>query len=151
MSYGISLVRGDSTSVVSKITDEMLPKGGTYAAREPGSMVDESELYFNITYNFAWYFYETLDAEQGIRVIYGKKGRDVKPMVEGAIAKLGVLVERERSGGKVLSETWGKDKVYDEEESERDYWFPCAKNAVKALRGIASLCDIAPDFTFTGD
>lgn len=36
---------------------------------------DCDELY--TSYNYSWYFYHYLDKEQGLRFIYGKRGRDV--------------------------------------------------------------------------
>lgn len=52
------------------------------------STINECDM--NITYNYADFYLEHIDPEQGIRWIYGKTGAEVKERLEKAILKLGI-------------------------------------------------------------
>ena len=150
MSYGIWLERGDSRSEIEKVDPKSLPKGGTYRVSD-SSELNEFDLEFNITYNFSWYFYETIDKDLGIRWIYGKKARDVVDNLKLAKEKCLSMAAMEETYGKILSETWGSGDPYDSEKVKNDYWYPCALHAAQAIDGVIQLAEIAPDFTFSGD
>lgn len=152
MSYGIYLVRGESRSEINQdISPEKFPRGGTYCIFNEGHKICEHDLYFNITYNFSWYLYKTIDENDGVRWIYGKKAKDVVLRLEIAKSICETLAKQEEKEGKILSETWGSGERYDPEKVKTDYWYPCAAHAAKAIDGLLSLAKIAPDFTFEGD
>lgn len=148
MGYGIHMERGKSRAKINaKLGD--IPKGGNYRMGDEDEAVTEADLSFHITYNYAWYLYETIDKEKGVRAIYGMKGRDARKLLEAAIPKLNEMIEQETRTRKVLSESWGKGKEYD--PASTNYWDANAKNAKKAVEGLIDLCLIAPTFTFQGD
>lgn len=148
MGYDIRMVRGKSRAKVRGQLGD-IPKGGTYRMGDADEEISDEDLSFHITYNYAWYFYETIDEKDGIRAIYGMKGRDARKLLESAIPKLNDMIEKETRTGKVLSKTWGKGQWYD--PGSEDYWAVSAKNARKAVEGLIDLCIIAPTFTFQGD
>jgi hypothetical protein len=148
MGYGIQLVRGKSRAKIrARLGD--IPKGGTYRMGGADEEISDQDLSFHITYNYSWYFYETIDKEKGVRAIYGMKGKDARKLLEAAIPKLNDMIEKETRTGKVLSQSWGKDKEYD--PASTNYWDTNARNAKKAVEGLINLCLIAPTFTFQGD
>lgn len=148
MGHSIRMERGKSRAkIIAKFGD--IPKGGNYRMGDADENVTESDLFFCVTYNYAWYFYQTIDKEKGICAIYGMKGRDARKLLEKAIPKLNDMIEKERRTGKVLSQIWGKGKDYD--DASTNYWDVSAKNAKKAVEGLINLCLIAPTFTFQGD
>lgn len=149
MSYAITLERNGSRSKIKPVKIVDLPIGGTYMlAPSDSAMVTEYDLYFNITWNYSWYFYKTL-GKDGIRFIYGKRAKDVIPTLEAALPKLDKMIEKERKTGVVLSQTWGKGNKY--KENDTNYWSISAKNAKKALENLITFGKIAPYFTFFGD
>lgn len=150
MSYSIRLVRKKSHSKIKKVSSSELPRGGTYCA-PTGDTIMEHDLFLNITYNFAWYLYKTIDEDLGVRWIYGKKGKDVIERLGQAKAKCEEMAEEEAKNKCIISETWGADEPYDEERVSHDYWYPCARHAADAISGLIFLAVIAPDFTFSGD
>ena len=148
MGYDISLVRGKSKAKLSaKMKD--IPLGGQFAISDQNRDVQDDDLNFYITYNYAWYLYQTIDKKDGVRFIYGKKAKDVLPVLEAALPKLDRMIRKEQKTGKVLSQTWGKGNDYD--DNSTDYWAISAKNAKKAVEGLIALAKLAPFFTFDGD
>lgn len=148
MGYDVWMVRGKSRAKIhARLGD--IPKGGNYRMGDADEEISERDLSFHITYNYAWYFYETIDKKDGIRAIYGMKGKDARKLLESAIPKLNDMVEKETRTGRVLSRTCGKGEKYD--PRLEDYWAVSAKNAKKAVEGLIDLCIIAPTFTFEGD
>lgn len=148
MGYDISLVRGKSKAKLNgKLND--VPLGGQFALGDPERQLLENDLNFYVTYNYAWYLYQTLDSKQGLRIIYGKKGKDAIKILEKALPKLDKMIAKEKKTKKVLSETWGAGNDYD--DNSTDYWAVSAKNAKMAVEGLIALAKLAPYFTFTGD
>jgi len=148
MGYGIRMVRGKSRAKINaKFGD--IPKGGNCRMGDANEPITEHDLSFSITYNYSWYFYETIDKEKGVRAIYGMKGKDARKLLESAIPKLNDMVEKETRTGKVLDKTGNRaDRC---SPWSTDYWDANAKNAKKAVEGLIDLCIIAPTFTFEGD
>jgi hypothetical protein len=95
-------------------------RGGTYCVG------GDNRLWLNITYNYSKYYYNTIDAEKGIRFIYGKSGAESIPILESAIAKLG-------------------DDVSD------NYWDATEGNAKQALHGLLAFAKLRPDGIWNGD
>lgn len=95
--------------------------GGTYA------LGGTSEAWLNITYNYSQFYRQYLDAEKGIRVLYGKRVVESIPLIEKAIAALGT-------------------------ERSSDYWEPTPGNAGAALNDLLEIARMAgPDAVFQGD
>ena len=151
MSYGIYLVRGNSKSEINQVDPKKFPRGGTYRMFDDDDKIGESDLYFYITYNFAWYLYETIDEKEGVRWIYGKKAKDVIARLETAKSICEDMAKQEAEEGRILSETWGSGERYDFEKVKNDYWYACADHAAKAIDDLITMAKIAPDFTFKGD
>ena len=78
MSWWVSLNDSGNPLEVASFMD-----GGTYAVH--GSQ--EADL--NITWNYSPYFYNTLDAEKGIRWMDGKTGRETLIALATAVSVLG--------------------------------------------------------------
>ena len=96
-------------------------RGGTYA------MYGTTELWLNVTYNYAKIFYrEDVFGEEGIRSIYGKTGLESIPMLEKAIAALG-------------------------NDVSSDYWEPTEGNAKRALINLLTMAKMRPDGIWDGD
>ena len=83
-------------------------------------------LWLNITYNYSKYFYRVLDAEKGIRIIYGMTGAESIPILRTAIDKLGTDVSD-------------------------DYWEATEGNAAQALAGLLAFAQLRPDGVWGGD
>ncbi len=149
MGYEIRLIRNGSKSKLRLITDKELPKAGQFALRDANSVLSEDDLELYVTYNYSWYFYNGIDKEKGLRVIYGLKAKDAIPILEAALPKIDKFIEKERKTKKVLSTTWGKGEAYD--EADTNYWSVSAKNARRAVENLIVLGRLAPYFTFTGD
>jgi len=87
-------------------------EGGTYVlsrVNEYGGLesgTQEAEL--NITYNYSPFYYETIDAEEGIRWLAGKMAKICIPILERAVDRLGA-------------------------DCDPDYWLPTPGNAGYAL------------------
>ena len=94
--------------------------GGTYA------LGGTTQLWINITYNYAPYFYEHIDEEEGIRSLYGKVAATTIPILQEVIGKLG-------------------DDVDD------NYWEPTEGNAKRALTQLLALAYLRPDGVWDGD
>lgn len=95
--------------------------GGTYA------LGGTTEVWLNITYNYSTFYYETLDSELGIRVLYGMTGREAAPLLRRAIRALGYR------------------------DTDEDYWKPTRANAGNALLGLLMFALDFPDGVFDGD
>jgi hypothetical protein len=141
MSYDVRLVKPEGyAGEEPKYDSSDIPMGGTYC---PGG----TDLWFNITFNYSWYFYQTLPEDMGLKWLGGKKAKDVIPALEASLEKIREMEQVELKTGKVLSETWGKGSDFD--PSNTDYWAVSARNAAKAIEGLIRLCKIAPDYEIT--
>jgi hypothetical protein len=119
MSYDIELIH-PVTGQTLQLDQPHQMKGGTYCL----GGTTGAEL--NITYNYAKHYYRALDADKGIRVIYGMTGAESIPALDLAIAALG-------------------DDVSD------DYWEPTEGNAKAALAQLRALASMRPDGVWRGD
>jgi hypothetical protein len=119
MGYDISLKHRDTGEVVEVPSFIPLPTGGTYA-------VDNQRLTFYLTYNYAKFFYDKIDAELGIRWIYGKTGAEVIPKLREAADSMSGL-------------------------PDENYWEATEGNAKEALRGVIRMSELAPDAVWDGD
>ena len=119
MSYDIRLV-DPVTKERIVIDDEHHIIGGTY------QIGGTKELWLNITWNYAKYFYDLIDKELGIRWLYGKSAVDTIPKLNDVIDKL-------------------KDDV------DEDYWAATEGNAKQSLIGLLTLAKMRPDAIWEGD
>lgn len=94
--------------------------GGTYA------MGGTTELWLNVTYNYAKHYYRTIDQEKGIRAIYGLSGAQSIPLLQKGIDALG-------------------------DDTNEDYWQPTEGNAKQALYGLLAFAQLRPDGVWHGD
>ena len=85
-----------------------------------------AELWLNITWNYGHFYYDLIDAENGIRAIYGLSGAESIPVLQKAIDQLG-------------------DDVAD------DYWADTEGNAKRALIGLLAFAQLRPDGIWEGD
>ena len=120
MSYYISLMREGNVCQVNTHQE-----GGVIAL---GGSTDAS---INITYNYAFFFYNFLDKRKGIRWLYGKTAQETIPRLEKAIGRL--------TG-------WLGDGVY-----EQDYWAPTFGNAKHALEVLLGWAKQNPHGVWEGD
>jgi hypothetical protein len=119
MSYDIDLTEPTTGNVI--VFPENHPfRGGTYAI---GGTPEAS---LNITYNYSPHYRQTIDAEQGIRWLYGKTGAEALPVLKKAVAQLGT-------------------------DQHSDYWEPTPGNAGHALLGLIAFAELRPDGVFAGD
>ncbi len=81
MSYDIELQKNGEVVQVPRHAE-----GGTYA------LGGTEEAHLNVTYNYAPHYYEHLDAEQGIRWLYGKTGAETEERLQAAVEELGTSV-----------------------------------------------------------
>jgi len=95
-------------------------EGGTYI--EGGTR----EAWVNITYNYSRFYRQHIDEKQGIRFIYGKKGREVIDILEKAVKELGI-------------------------EKTKNYWDSSPGNAGAALLALIAFCNAFPFGVFEGD
>ena len=119
MSYDIDMKEPGTNEIITLNSPHHF-KGGTYA------IGGTNELTLNITYNYGKFYRDTIDSEEGIRWIYGKTGEEVLPMLEDAVAKLGI-------------------------KQSFDYWEATPGNAGHALLGLIAFCRLRPDGIFEGD
>jgi len=117
MSYDIHLVEPKTGQVV-KAASPHHQTGGSYV---PG----DTNLWLNITWNYAPYFYRTL-GPNGIRTIYGLSGAESIPLLQAAMAQL-------------------------KDDTNADYWTPTEGNARAALAALVALAEIAPHAIWDGD
>lgn len=80
MSYDLGLYYDDGPAAVDNHEE-----GGTYA------LGGTTDAVLNITYNYAKFYYNHLDKEQGIRWLYGKSGQETIDRLEQATELLGTV------------------------------------------------------------
>ena len=119
MSYDIEYKNQESNNFV---LDEPIQEGGTQV------LGGNPDSWMNVTYNYSWYFYQFLDKKEGIRWLYGKKGKD--------------CIERLKKAIKPFEE----DQPY-----EKDYWANTPGNCVRPLKIFLSWCEKWPEGVFEGD
>lgn len=115
MSYDLGLYYDGIPAVVARHAE-----GGTYAVG--GIMAAE----LTITYNYSRYYKDQLDAEQGIRWLYGKTGGATISRLEDAVAFLGTT-------------------------QDTDYWKITAGNAGYALSILLTWANEHPNAVWDGD
>lgn len=133
MSYDISLC-DPVTKETLEVDEKHHIRGGTY------QVGGTTELCLNVTYNYAPWYYEHIDKENGIRWLYEKTGAECIPRLKQAIQAI----------------TEAKQPPHDAEKhlakgDPENYWTPTAENAARALCGLLALAQLRPDGVFTGD
>jgi hypothetical protein len=116
-------------------------KGGTYAAG------GTTEAHFNITFNYAKYFYSTIDADKGIKVIHGQKVVDTIELLTKAMKDL--MKQAETFDLSILPRNqwtwngagpWRGTPVYEGDYlGSVGYWTATPGNAAKALKNLLDL------------
>jgi hypothetical protein len=119
VSYDIILTDAVSGETLTTDAKHAL-RGGTY------ELGGTNRLWLNVTYNYAPHFRRVLDAEKGIRRLYGMTGAASIPVLQQAIAQLA-------------------DDVDD------DYWKATEGNAKAALADLLALAQLRPDGVWDGD
>lgn len=119
ISYDIYLKDPVTKETINFDTPHLM-QGGTYC--DGGT----TEAWLNITWNYAPYYREHIDAEEGIRFIYGKTGADSIPILEKAVSELG-------------------------DDTDPDYWESCEGNAKKPLLQLIAMAKMRPDGIWDGD
>ncbi len=143
MSYSVKLVRPDGYAGPEPVyTAADIPIGANYCV----CPFNLPPLEFGITFNYYWYFKETIDEKEGLSWINGKTADRVLYRLKNARPKLVELMEREKNEKVILATVW--NAPYDEERYGKDYWYTCAENALKAVDGLIKLCNIAPGYVF---
>jgi len=113
MSHWITLIGKDGKVVEVPVHSE----GGTYAL----GGLPEAEL--NVTYNYSKFYYQTLNKEEGIRWLNGKKAKEVQAALSLAIHKLGTV-------------------------QHPDYWRSTRGNAGYALSILLKWAELYPEAKF---
>lgn len=109
------------------VTGDTLKTDAAHLVRAAANLVGgTSELWLNVTYSYAPHFYRVVDAERGIRFIYGKTGAESIPILRSAAGLLG-------------------------DDVDEDYWKPTEGNAKRALLGLLALAQLRPDGVWGGD
>lgn len=108
MSYDIFVHKKDSDETLI-LNDKNTARGGTYAIN------GTNEAWLNITWNYAPFFYKTIDVEKGIRALYGKTPEEAIIILNKAISRLDASTESD------------------------DYWQSTAGNARKALQNLRGI------------
>ena len=116
MGYDIQLVDEDGTPVQVKRHTH----GGTFV------LGGTTSADISITYNYAEYFYDMIDADEGIRWLYGRTGNECIPMLHAAVRELGTV-------------------------QSNDYWDKYPGNAGHVLAILLSWAKLCPDAVFQGD
>lgn len=119
MSYNIELTC-PVTGRTMELDENHHMRGGTYAVG--GTRYAE----LNVTYNYSKYYYALIDADRGIRAIYGMTGAESIPILQKAADAL-------------------KNDVDD------DYWAGTEGNAKAALLQLIALAKMRPDGVWRGD
>jgi hypothetical protein len=119
MGYYIELL-DPVTKETLELDDKHNMRGSTYCVG------GTKEAYLTITYNYADHYYKHIDADKGIRFIYGKTGADSIPVLKRAIEKLG-------------------------DDVDSNYWISTEGNAKKALLQLLALAKLRPDGVWDGD
>lgn len=116
MSFGINLIgeHGEPVEV------EKHAEGGTFVL---GGTTRAS---LNVTYNYSRFYSETIDRDESIRWLYGKKASECIPRLKEAIGALGT-------------------------EQDEDYWAATPGNAGYALSILLKWAEQHPDAEFRGD
>lgn len=120
MSYDIRLTDPNSGATLHLDAPHEL-RGGTFAVG------GTTELWLNVTYNYAKHFYRVLDPEKGIRSLYGRRAGDTIEQLTAAAAQLGDDVDPD------------------------DYWNPTEGNAKAALLDLLTMAWLRPDGVWEGD
>lgn len=118
MSYDIYIVGGDGKPLQLDVPHQL--RGGTHA------LGGTREAWLNVTYNYAPHFYRVIDAERGIRWLYGQPVMATLPRLADAINALG-------------------------QDEDPDYWRPTEGNARRALVNLVILALLAPMGVWDGD
>lgn len=118
MSYDIYLTDPKTKEVIELPAHDL--KGGTCTAQSC------TEAWLNITYNYSKYYYINIDADNGIRWLYGQIASDTFDRLEEAIKILGT-------------------------KSTSNYWDTNPGNAGAALNNLLTLGKMAPYGIWTGD
>jgi hypothetical protein len=118
MSYDIRLVEPNTGETIH-IDSPHYIRGGNYA------IGGTTELWMNVTYNYAPIFKRVL-GEEGVRSIYGTTGEESVPILKAAIMQL-------------------------KDDASADYWEATDGNAKKALSGLLSFARMRPDGIWEGD
>ena len=121
MSTDIELI--DEKGKVCQV--EKHQEGGTFVS---GGTTDAE---FNITYNYAWFWYKFLDTEKGIHFVDGKKAKECIPKFEKCIEEL------------TTPKCFGNG-----ERPDRNYWSPTPGNACKALKVLLKWAKQHPEAKF---
>ena len=105
--------------------------GNNYKLKEHhkagGNISSVPETSISITYNYAKHYYAFLDAEEGIRWLYGRKGKDcVKRLKEAT-------------------------KLFEHLEPSDNYWENTIGNCNHVLKVLLSWCEEFPEGVFEGD
>ena len=140
MSYDISLCDPVTHEPLEADVPHQIA-GGTYAVG------GTRELWLNITYNYArWYYKDGIfpkkDGEiRGIRTIYGMNGAESIPVLRNAICALEGLAEN-------ISDA---EREEYESHGATGYWLPTRENAIKPLYSLLAFAQMRPDGIWTGD
>ena len=118
MSYYICLL--DENEEVIKLDKPRVMRMGTM------QMDGETEAHINITYNYGQIFRDTIDKDQGIRWLYGKKAKDTVDTLITAMTRL-------------------------KDDFSEDYWEATEGNAKLALMNLLELAWMYPDGIWDGD
>ena len=118
MSYDIHLEDPVTGYVLHTETEHHLA-GGNYVVG------GTTELWLNITWNYANHFYRTM-GKDGVRAIYGKTGEESIPILTKAIRQLS-------------------------DDIDEDYWASTEGNAKQALCKLRVMAYLRPDGVWNGD
>jgi len=119
MSYDIH-IQDPETGRTIELDEKHNLTGGTF------ELGGTTKAWLNITYNYSKFFCGTINAEVGIRALYGKTGCECIPILEAAIKKLGI-------------------------DASPDYWEASRGNAGAALANLLELIRLCPDGIINGD
>lgn len=141
MSYDIYIVDPETKDTI-QFDESHDAKGGTYAVG------GTTEAWLNITYNYAKFFYDTIDKEEGIRWLYNKSVANTIPTLRDAIEKLD---EQAKDFVYVKPPDMKFGEVVHKSANEEDYWASTPKNAADSLRNLVRLATLAPHGVWDGD
>jgi hypothetical protein len=119
MSYDIYL-KDPVINETIELNEPHFMRGATY------KLDGDTKLYLNITYNYAEYYYKTIDKEKGIRKLYGITGLESIPILEKAINQLG-------------------------NDVDEDYYEPTEGNAKRPLVQLLTMAKMCPYGIWDGD
>lgn len=105
-------------------------------------MSGTNEMWLNITYNYAFWFYkEYAFGKDGIRSIYGLSGAESIPVLKKAIAGL-------ESTNEELPEEEMQKYI---EQGVTGYWVATRENAIRPLYQLLAMAQMRPDGVWEGD